>query len=141
MIYASAIEAMGLSVFADGQSLHEALLKITGVVTQNCFQAVFQIEQVALEFPEVLFQYPDVPLFLDAESVLGFAEPISLTELLGIFIVGIGVGPVPIVILFNAGICPSLLANETVLLKTIRYLRRNPHLGLPFEFSFAHTTH
>ena len=55
VIYASAIDVMGLSVFADGQSLHKAFLKINSVVIQNCFQAVFQKEQIALELPEILF--------------------------------------------------------------------------------------
>ena len=34
-------------------------------------------------------------------GILGFAESIPLTEFLGILIVGVGVGPAPIVILLN----------------------------------------
>ena len=54
MIHAPAVQTMGLGIFADRQSLRKSLIKIIGMVAQNCFQAVLHKEQVTLEFLEIL---------------------------------------------------------------------------------------
>ena len=98
MIHASAVEAMGLGVFANGQTLHKTFLEIAAVAAQNRFQTILQKEQVTFKFPEVFFRYPDVPLLLDTESILGPAEPIPLAQLFGIFMVGDCAGSIPVIV-------------------------------------------
>ena len=120
MIDASPVEAMGLGVFSDGQAFHKPLLKITGVVAQNCFQAVLQKEQVTLELLEILPRYSDVPFLFDTQSILGPAEPILLAKLLSVSVVGAGTGPVPIIVaIFGVSIRFLYRADETILLKIL----------------------
>ena len=94
---------------------------IIGVVAQNCFQAVLQKEQVALEFLEILSRYSDVPFFFDTQRILGPAESIALAELFGVFVLGAGAAPVPIIVsIFGVSSCFSYRADETILF-TILY--------------------
>lgn len=79
-----------------------------------------QEEQVTLELVEILPRYSDVPFLFDTQRILGPAEPIALAELFGVFVVGAGAGPVPIIVpIFSVSIHFPYQADETIFLKIL----------------------